>query len=373
MTTYTATYSPQDNKIRISASNRLDPETYATLKEAGYKWAPKQEQFIAPLWTPAREDIAIELAGIIDDEDSTLEERAKIRAERFENYSVKRASEAESTYNHVNAIAGNIPFGQPILIGHHSQRKAERDAQRIEDGMRKTVKLWETSSYWTDRAQSSLAHARYKELDSVRFRRRKGLQADMRGFERNIADLEKRQASFLSEPMTEDRCKKFYKDGKFVKYNYKTEEYELLIPLEEIITRSLKAYEVNIQHYNRWLNHTNNRIAYETAMLNGYDEVTIRRKPENLPLVNYPSEGFLEMTKEEWKKASARESAYVTKMTIDHSEYNQYHDPSKGIKAAYRQRVQSGAFYTERYTRKYIFITDLKVTYPPKADEVKQA
>ena len=51
-TTITATYSPDDNKIRLSASQRLDPDTYARVRAAGFIWAPKQGLFIAPMWTP---------------------------------------------------------------------------------------------------------------------------------------------------------------------------------------------------------------------------------------------------------------------------------------------------------------------------------
>ena len=76
MTTITATYSPEDNKIRLYASSRLDAETYARVKAAGFVWAPKQELFVAPKWTPAREDLAMELAGEIEAEEMTLAERA---------------------------------------------------------------------------------------------------------------------------------------------------------------------------------------------------------------------------------------------------------------------------------------------------------
>ena len=44
----TSTYPPEDNKIRIYPFARLDSETYERVKAAGYKWAPKQELFVAP-------------------------------------------------------------------------------------------------------------------------------------------------------------------------------------------------------------------------------------------------------------------------------------------------------------------------------------
>jgi hypothetical protein len=59
--TYTATYSPEDNKLRLYSSTRLDREIYARVRGAGFIYAPKQELFVAPMWTPEREDLLIEL------------------------------------------------------------------------------------------------------------------------------------------------------------------------------------------------------------------------------------------------------------------------------------------------------------------------
>ncbi len=54
---YRATYSPDDNKLRLYAASRLDPETYKKVHDAGFRWAPKQALFVAPAWTPGREDV----------------------------------------------------------------------------------------------------------------------------------------------------------------------------------------------------------------------------------------------------------------------------------------------------------------------------
>jgi hypothetical protein len=58
--TYTATYSPKDNKLRLYSSTRLARELYARVRGAGFIYAPKQELFVAPMWTPEREDLLIE-------------------------------------------------------------------------------------------------------------------------------------------------------------------------------------------------------------------------------------------------------------------------------------------------------------------------
>ncbi|CAB1371327.1 Methyltransferase type 11 (fragment) (plasmid) [Denitratisoma oestradiolicum] len=109
MQTMTATYSPDDNKLRLYSSSRLDSATYERVKAAGFKWAPRQELFVAPMWTPAREDLLLELCGEIGDEDTSLVERAEERADRFGDYSDKRASDAESARRAVSSIADGIP------------------------------------------------------------------------------------------------------------------------------------------------------------------------------------------------------------------------------------------------------------------------
>ena len=90
----TATYSPEDNKLRLYSLARLSAEDFARIKSHGFQWAPKQELFVAPAWTPAREDVLLDLCGEIGDEDYSPEERAADRAERFGAYRDKRAAEA---------------------------------------------------------------------------------------------------------------------------------------------------------------------------------------------------------------------------------------------------------------------------------------
>jgi hypothetical protein len=46
---YTANYSPEDNKLRLYSTTRLDSETYARVKAAGFIWAPKKDLFVAPM------------------------------------------------------------------------------------------------------------------------------------------------------------------------------------------------------------------------------------------------------------------------------------------------------------------------------------
>lgn len=176
----TATYSPDDNKLRIYPFARLDADVYARVRAAGFIWAPKQDLFVAPMWTPDRADLCLTLCGEIDDEDRSLVDRAEERADRFDAYHAKRRQDATHAHAAATQIMDGIPLGQPILIGHHSERHARKDAERIEHGIRRAIRLWETAEYWQRRAAGAIRHAQYKERPDVRARRIKTIDADRR-------------------------------------------------------------------------------------------------------------------------------------------------------------------------------------------------
>ncbi|WP_230909749.1 DUF3560 domain-containing protein, partial [Escherichia coli] len=98
-------------------------------------------------------------------------------------------------------LAAMIPPGQPILVGHHSERRARRDAQRIENGMKRAVMLFERAEYWEERARSVLLHAKYKERPDVRWRRIKKIEADLRKAEKTIAQSQKYLTMWRAESL----------------------------------------------------------------------------------------------------------------------------------------------------------------------------
>ena len=282
----TATYSPDDNKLRLSSANRLDRDVYDRVKAAGFAWAPKQDQFIASMWTPARADLCIELAGEIGDEDSSLIDRAEERADRFDDYRDRRTDEAERATAQARRVADGIPFGQPILVGHHSERHARKDAERIQNGMRKAVQAFDTADYWKRRAVAAIQHAKYKERPDVRVRRIKTIEADKRKQERTRAE----SLAFLSqwdiEPMTmerataianQDYCSRCYlladypRDPPASQYEGHTSLWSALtdgivnVDQARGIAREMHARVVAFSV--RWIEHYENRLAYERAML----------------------------------------------------------------------------------------------------------
>ena len=297
---FTATYSPDDNKLRLYASGRLDAETYASAKAVGFRWAPKQDLFFAS-WSPGAEDLLIYLAGEVGDEDTTLAERAEERAERFEGYRKNRADDAEAARKAVNSIADRIPMGQPILVGHHSEKRARKDAEQIETGMRRAVKMWETASYWQDRAAGALRNAKYKELPSVRARRIKTLDTELRKVQRSAASA---STSVKRWKLITEKPEAFKKNGEpttaleramfvanmdgyfsmaFPLVDFPRDppasQYEGQMGLwsaleggvigpDQAQSMAISSLERSQASAQRWITHYENRLAYERAMLN---------------------------------------------------------------------------------------------------------
>jgi hypothetical protein len=62
---------------------------------------------------------------------SPYRERREARAERLREWAAKRETKAEAAFNTAESMAAVIPFGQPILAGHHSERRDRRYRDRI--------------------------------------------------------------------------------------------------------------------------------------------------------------------------------------------------------------------------------------------------
>jgi hypothetical protein len=58
-------------------------------------------------------------------------DRRLARVERLREWSDKRATRAASTLNQAKQMADAIPFGQPILVGHHSEKRDRNYRERI--------------------------------------------------------------------------------------------------------------------------------------------------------------------------------------------------------------------------------------------------
>lgn len=84
----------------------------------------------------------------------THRERREARAARLREWAEKREQKSKAAFGTAGQIADGIPFGQPILIGHHSEKRARRDQDRIERNMRAGVEHSRKAEQMRDRAEN---------------------------------------------------------------------------------------------------------------------------------------------------------------------------------------------------------------------------
>lgn len=78
---------------------------------------------------------------------STFRERRLERAERLREWATKRAARSSGQFKRAYDLVSGIPLGQPILVGHHSERRHRRVLERSDSAMRAG---WEDSNKAAD-------------------------------------------------------------------------------------------------------------------------------------------------------------------------------------------------------------------------------
>lgn len=419
----TATYSPEDNKLRLYAFARLDGDVYARVKSAGFSWAPKQKLFVAPMWTPQRYDLLVELCGEVGDEDSTLADRAEFRAERFEGYKENRVRDAHQAAAKVAELTDGMPLGQPILVGHHSEKKARKHAEKVNREMAFAVDMWSRASYWKVRVAAVRAHADFKADEGVRHRRIKGLEADQRKMLK-----ERDEALYWAEKWADPelpielawRMADVDRSGAYDILRSEGAEHKAPVSPEVMAKARAKAiavHEHRAQWPTRWLDHIALRLAYERELMEQgggqmtdrwahvqpggrvtlkrwgadkwYTIVRVNRKEGRVvsvtvssryvpvrgveEIIDYqePEEGAAEQMKKATKPAPL--CNYRTEGCVEMTAAQWKEEHARGL-GHYIERVEANEQHGKhrrrsasgpRWTRVPVFITDAKVVPPP--------
>ena len=85
-------------------------------------------------------------------------ERKEARIDRLESRAARAQAESAAAYNTARSVMDHIPPGQPILVGHHSERHHRRDLDKIDRNMRKSVEADEKASYYASRAEAAASN-----------------------------------------------------------------------------------------------------------------------------------------------------------------------------------------------------------------------
>ena len=83
------------------------------------------------------------------------QDRKDAKIERLRARAASKAQESRATGEHARKIADMIPFGQPILIGHHSEGRHRRDIGRINSLTGKAIEASEAAQSLAARADAA--------------------------------------------------------------------------------------------------------------------------------------------------------------------------------------------------------------------------
>jgi hypothetical protein len=129
------------------------------------------------------------------------EARQEARRDRFAALAVKHAIAAADSMNAYHRIADMIPLGQPILVGHHSERKHRRAIARMDANIAASVNHDKAAAHYADRAENYGKHGiSSDDPDAV-----DKLAEKLAGMERDRDDMKRINAHYRKH-QTLDGC-----------------------------------------------------------------------------------------------------------------------------------------------------------------------
>ena len=82
-----------------------------------------------------------------------VQEYAKRKAKKLQNAALNAEKKSNQYFETSHKITENIPLGQPILVGHHSETRHRRDLDKSWNAMGKSVEMSKQAEKYEDRAE----------------------------------------------------------------------------------------------------------------------------------------------------------------------------------------------------------------------------
>jgi hypothetical protein len=153
----------------------------------------------ADMWTVRKlrgylEEAGYTVAVVIDNDaerayaDAVQEQydRAEDRAERYSGYAANASARSEGAWKASHAIADHMT-GEPIKVGHHSERRHRRDIERMDGHMRRSIEEERKAAYHAQRAISAEHFEEFKKNPARTLRRLDGPA----GLRKQLRDVDK--------------------------------------------------------------------------------------------------------------------------------------------------------------------------------------
>lgn len=121
-----------------------------------------------------------------------FEEKQEAKVERLEDAADKHQERANVLHSQAKRMADVMPFGQPILIGHHSEKRDRRYRDRIHGTFSKSFEEQGKAEYYARRAETAANGSAIKSEDPNADNK---LAAEIQGAERMQATMKECNAA----------------------------------------------------------------------------------------------------------------------------------------------------------------------------------
>lgn len=119
-------------------------------------------------------------------------DRAAERAERYSNRAKAADNRSDTYHKRFQAILAPIPLGQPILVGHHSEKRHRKAISTAEKALGNAVTETKKADYYRNRAMAANNTASDKSVPFMA-RRLKEAETELRRLRREIAEIDVKQ------------------------------------------------------------------------------------------------------------------------------------------------------------------------------------
>ncbi len=169
----TKRYDPISHITWLEFSGKPEDAMRTALKSTGWRWSGYRKQ-----WYNNRRNPEIPTGIEITDDGEC--DYASERPERLQESAAKHAAKATQHLERSDKMASIIPFGQPILVGHYSEKADRNYRAKIHHQMDKFVEESRIAENLEYKAKSSAAHQRIKENPNLIARRIARMRAEHR-------------------------------------------------------------------------------------------------------------------------------------------------------------------------------------------------
>lgn len=86
---------------------------------------------------------------------NSYEQKRQERIDRLRDRAIAAKREADATFDRAHKMADVIPFGQPILVGHHSERRDRNYRGKIQKTFERASEAQDKAAYYASRAAAA--------------------------------------------------------------------------------------------------------------------------------------------------------------------------------------------------------------------------